>query len=118
MALNNLGVADVTGVELIDSFPLVSRADPHNLPFFDEAFDMAFTAHLTEALFPSKFVGEMERTVRVGGVSMVLVEECAGREIKHIVGLFRSSRFVDAVNVTVTGSNMTRILMRRTRLSV
>ncbi|ESR60683.1 methyltransferase 11 domain-containing protein [Citrus sinensis] len=118
MAFNSIGVADVTGVELMDSLPLVSRADPHNLPFFDEAFDVAFTAHLAEALFPSRFVGEMERTVKIGGVCMVLMEECAGREIKQIVELFRTSRFVDAANVTVNGSNMTRILMRRTRLPV
>ncbi|KAL9453568.1 hypothetical protein AB3S75_009219 [Citrus x aurantiifolia] len=91
MAFNSIGVADVTGVELMDSLPLVSRADPHNLPFFDEAFDVAFTAHLAEALFPSRFVGEMERTVKIGGICMVLMEECAGREIKQIVELFRTS---------------------------
>ncbi|KAJ4729947.1 S-adenosyl-L-methionine-dependent methyltransferase-like protein [Melia azedarach] len=116
MAFNNVGVADVTGVELMDSPPLVSRADPHNLPFFDDVFDVAFTAHLAEALFPSRFVAEMERTVRNDGVCMVLMEQCDDREVKDIVALFRKSRFVDAINVTVNGSKMTRILMRRSRI--
>ncbi|KAJ0054240.1 hypothetical protein Pint_02117 [Pistacia integerrima] len=95
MALNKIGVADVTGVELMDSLPLVSRADPHNLPFFDEVFDVAFTAHLTEALFPSRFADEMERTVKNDGLCVVLVEQCGAQELKEIVGLFRKSSLGD-----------------------
>ncbi|TYK28651.1 Methyltransferase type 11 [Cucumis melo var. makuwa] len=76
MALSHMGVHDVTGVELIDSPPLVSRVDPHNLPFFDHVFDLAFTAHLALALFPSRFVSEMERAVRPNGVCVIVVEEC------------------------------------------
>lgn len=112
MALSESGVADVTGVELIDSPPLVSRADPHNLPFFDGVFDLAFSGHLEEALFPSRFAAEMERTVRVGGACAVVVAECGDAEVEEIVGLFRKSRFLDAANVTLIGLKMTRILMR------
>lgn len=107
-----MGVIDVTGVELVDSPPLVSRADPHNLPYFDHVFDLAFTSHLTEALFPSRFVDEMERTVRPGGICVIVVEECVDREVKEIVGLFRKSRFDSSINVTLTGLRMTRIILR------
>lgn len=113
MALSQMGVVDVTGVELVDSPPLVSRADPHNLPFFDHAFDLAFSAHLAEALFPSRFVAEMERAVRPKGVCVVVVEECGDEEVGEIVGLFTKSRFLDSVNVTLTGLKMTRIIMKR-----
>ena len=68
MAMAQIGLSDVTAVELVDSLPLVRRADPHNLPFFDGAFDFAFTAHLDDALFPWRVVEEMERTVRRGAV--------------------------------------------------
>ncbi|KAF8409435.1 hypothetical protein HHK36_005511 [Tetracentron sinense] len=112
MALSEMGVIDVTGVELIDSPPLVSRADPHNLPFFDGVFDVAFSAHLAEALFPSRFVSEMERTVRPGGVSVIAVDPCSGEELREIKGLFRRSRFVSARNVTLIGLKMTQIIMR------
>lgn len=112
MGLSQMGVDDVTGTELVDSPPLVSRADPHNLPFFENVFDLAFTAHFAEALFPSRFVSEMERTVRPGGVCVLVVEECGGEEVKDIAGLFRRSRFVSAVNVTLTGLRMTRIIMK------
>ncbi|KAA0035139.1 hypothetical protein IC582_003730 [Cucumis melo] len=114
MALSHMGVHDVTGVELIDLPPLVSRADPHNMPFFDHVFDLAFTAHLAEALFPSRFVSEMERAVRPNGVCVIVVEECGDYEVKEIVGLFMKSRFVNSINVTLTGLKMTRILMKRT----
>ncbi|KAL6140079.1 hypothetical protein ACLB2K_058380 [Fragaria x ananassa] len=112
MALSQLGVADVTGVELLESPPLVSRADPHNLPFFDDVFDFAFSARLEQALFSSRFAAEMERTVRPGGVCAVAVEECGDGEVKEIAGLFRNSRFLGAMNVSLTGLRMTRIIMR------
>ncbi|KAI4334058.1 hypothetical protein L6164_018795 [Bauhinia variegata] len=112
MAMSNMGILDVTGVELIDSPPLVSRADPHNLPFFDHVFDLAFSGHLAEALFPSRFASEMERTVRPGGVCLLVVERCGDIEVKEIVGLFRNSRFIRSNNVTLTGLPMTIIIMR------
>ncbi|KDP36382.1 hypothetical protein JCGZ_08651 [Jatropha curcas] len=112
MALSNMGITDVTGVELVDSLPLVQKADPNNLPFFDGVFDLGFSAHLTEALFPLRFVGEMERTVRKGGVCVVVVEECGEDEVNEIFRLFRNSKFVGAENVTLIGVKMTRIIMR------
>ncbi|KAK4741473.1 hypothetical protein SAY87_025061 [Trapa incisa] len=112
MALSEIGISDVTGVELVDSPPLVSRADPHNLPFFDEAFDLAFSAHLSEALFPWRFAAEMERTVRRGGACVVAVEECGDQEVRDIVALFRNSKLLGNQNVTLIGLRMTRITMR------
>lgn len=110
--MSRLGVEDVTGVEIFDSPPLVSRADPHNLPFFDAAFDFAFTARFDEALFPARFAAEMERVVRPGGVCFVLVGECGPREVRDVVRLFRNSRFVSSSNVSLVGIRMTSILMR------
>lgn len=112
MALSEIGVSDVTGVELVDSPPLVSRADPHNLPFFDDAFDLAFSAHFSEALFPWRFAAEMERTVRRGGACVVAVEECGDEEVGDTVSLFRNSRLLGVQNVTLISLRMTRITMR------
>lgn len=112
MALFQMGLVDVTGVELVDSPPLVSRADPHNLPFFDRVFDFSYSGHLAEALFPARFAAEMERTVRRDGVCVVAVEECGEEEVREIVGLFKKSKFVDVANVTLTGTKMTRIIVR------
>jgi len=116
-ALQRLGVEDVTGVELLESPPLVNRADPHNLPFFHGAFDFAFTARFDEALFPTRFAAEMERVVRGGGVCFVLVGECGANEVREVVRLFRNSRFVRSSNVTLIGVRMTSILMRTRKSS-
>ncbi|PIA38423.1 hypothetical protein AQUCO_02800258v1 [Aquilegia coerulea] len=113
MALSEMGVIDVTGVELVDSPPLVSKADPHNLPFFDGVFDLGFSAHFAEALFPLRFVSEMERMVRIGGFCIIVLQDCFDDDLKEIKGLFRRSSFVSAENVSLIGLKMTRIIMRR-----
>ncbi|CAK8575511.1 unnamed protein product [Lathyrus sativus] len=117
VALQRLGVNDVTGVELFDSSPLVSHADPHNLSFFDGAFDFGFTARFDEALFPARFAAEMERVVRPGGVCFVLVRECGSHEVRDVVRLFRNSRFVTSSNVTLIGIRITSILLRTRKSS-
>ncbi|RWR74784.1 hypothetical protein CKAN_00312800 [Cinnamomum micranthum f. kanehirae] len=119
LGLSSLGVGEVTGVEIVESPPLVQRADPHNLPYFDGIFDLAFSAHLQEAMFPDRYAREMERTVRKGGACVVVVDRMmGGREgeemMRRIRGLFGRSRFVGAWNVTLLGSEMTQIVMRVT----
>ncbi|KAF7024151.1 hypothetical protein CFC21_036536 [Triticum aestivum] len=104
-ALRVAGVGDVTGVDLVDFPPLVRRADPHNLPFFDDAFDLALSsdpAALTGALFPSRFASEIERTVRRGGAIAIAVDRHV--DLSVIFSLFRKSRLVDVRNATLDGS--------------
>lgn len=96
----------------MESPPLVSGADPHNLPFFDGIFDLGFGVYLDRALFPMRYVGQIERTVRIGGFCVVTVEECGADEVEEIVKLFKKSRFVDAKNVILAGERRTRIVMK------
>lgn len=117
MALKFLGVEDVTGVELVDSLPLVKRADPNHLPFFDGVFDLAFSKHLDVALFPLRYAGEMERTVRKGGVCVVALQECGADVVDDVVGMFGRSKLVKADNVTLLGATVTRIVLRVTASS-
>ncbi|KAK6798255.1 hypothetical protein RDI58_005957 [Solanum bulbocastanum] len=112
MALKEMGLHDITGVEVVDSPPLVRRADPHSLPFFDNAFDLGFSAYLDRALFPDRYVAEMERTVRLGGACVVAVEECGGREVEEVVKLFRKSKMLGIRNVTMGDETRTRIVLR------
>nr|CAD1832660.1 unnamed protein product [Ananas comosus var. bracteatus] len=120
-ALRDSGVADVTGVDLLDFPPLVSRADPHNLPFFDGVFDLAFTPGLAGALFPTRFAAEMERTVRQGGAIVLALEwwpsslsppSLSEALTEGIWALFRRSSILEVRNVTLVGSETTLIIMR------
>ncbi|XP_068667831.1 uncharacterized protein [Aristolochia californica] len=114
VALLEMGVRDVTGVEVVDTPPLVSRADPHNLPFFDGVFDLAFSAHIAEAMFPDRFSREMERTVRPGGAIVLALEgSWSAGELKEFnEGLFGRSRIVDARNVMLTGSQVMMAVLK------
>ncbi|KAK8268784.1 hypothetical protein V6Z12_D11G088600, partial [Gossypium hirsutum] len=113
MTLSKMGLKNVIGVELIESLPLVSRANPHNLPFFDRAFDVAFTGHLMAALYPLRNAKEMERTVRKGGVCVVVVDECGEEEVNEIFRLFRRSRLLSSCDFTLNGRRVARIIMRK-----
>ncbi|KAF8766109.1 hypothetical protein HU200_007604 [Digitaria exilis] len=112
-ALHAAGVRDVTGVDLVDFPPLVRRADAHNLPFFDGAFDVALCddpGAVTGALFPSRFAAELERTVRRGGAIVIAVERRFG--FSTVAGLFRKSRVVEVRNATLDGSIVNIVILR------
>ncbi|KAK1393252.1 S-adenosyl-L-methionine-dependent methyltransferase-like protein [Heracleum sosnowskyi] len=84
VAFREVGVSEITAVEIVESVPLVSRADPHNLPFFDGVFDLGFSGVFDLALFPGRYAEEMERVVKVGGVCVVAVEECGEKVVKEV----------------------------------
>ncbi|CAL4961010.1 unnamed protein product [Urochloa decumbens] len=112
-ALHEAGVGDVTGVDLVDFPPLVRRADEHNLPFFDGAFDVVLSddpGAVAGALFPSRFASELERTVRRGGAIVIAVDRQVG--FSTVAGLFRRSRVVEVRNATLDGSLVNIVVLR------
>lgn len=110
-ALLDSGVTDVTGVDLIDFPPLVKRADPHNLPFFDDVFDLGFSDGLALALYPVRFVSELERTVRRGG-AVVLAVARESAKVEEVVGLFKRSNLLEVRSVHFDGSDMNLVIMK------
>lgn len=72
-ALKRIGVSDSIGIDLVPSPPLVIRGDFHKQPFGNGTFDFEFSNVFDHALFPEKFVGEIERTLKPGGVSVLHV---------------------------------------------
>jgi hypothetical protein len=115
-ALHAAGVGDVTAVDLVDFPPLVRRADAHNLPFFDGAFDVLLSddpGALTGALFPSRFATEIERTVRRGGAIAIAVDRHVG--LSTVAHLFRKSRIVKVRNATLDGSVVNIVILRSYR---
>ncbi|KAL0385426.1 UNVERIFIED_CONTAM: hypothetical protein Sradi_2936900 [Sesamum radiatum] len=72
-ALKRVGVSDSVGIDLVPSPPLVVRGDFHRQPFDDGSFDFEFSNVFDHALYPEKFVGEIERTLRAGGVCVLHV---------------------------------------------
>ncbi|XP_010249434.1 PREDICTED: uncharacterized protein LOC104591979 [Nelumbo nucifera] len=72
-ALKRVGVLDAVGIDLVPSPPLVMEGDFHSQPFENQTFDFEFSNVFDHALYPWKFVGEIERTLRPGGVCVLHV---------------------------------------------
>lgn len=71
-ALLDLGIENVTGVDLTekkeDNFEIVA-GDIHNLPFDDNEYDFVYINILDHAEDPNKVISEIERVLKVGGIS-------------------------------------------------
>lgn len=103
MALRQMGVEDAIGIEVVESPPLVVRGDAHHHPFPNNTFDLEFSAHLWDALFPSLFISEIERTLRSGGVAVILILSTSSLDVDQITPLFSSFQLVSTKNITLSG---------------
>ena len=72
-ALRRVGVSDSMGIDLVPCPPLVIEGDFHNQPFENETFDFEFSNVFDHALYPHKFVSEIERTMKPNGVCVLHV---------------------------------------------
>uniref|UniRef100_A0A6N2KA76 Methyltransferase type 11 domain-containing protein n=1 Tax=Salix viminalis TaxID=40686 RepID=A0A6N2KA76_SALVM len=72
-ALKSIGVNDSIGIDLVPYPPLVVKGDFHAQPFMNDTFDFEFSNVFDHALYPWKFVGEIERTLKPGGVCVIHV---------------------------------------------
>nr|XP_010319041.1 uncharacterized protein LOC101256578 [Solanum lycopersicum] len=72
-ALKRVGVNDSIGIDLVPYPPLVIRGDFHRQSFNDRSFDLEFSNVFDHALYPWKFVGEIERTLKPGGICVLHV---------------------------------------------
>ena len=72
-ALRRVGVSDSIGMDLVPYPPLVVKGDFHNQPFDNGTFDFEFSNVFDHALYPERFVGEIERTLKPNGVCVLHV---------------------------------------------
>ncbi|KAL2492360.1 S-adenosyl-L-methionine-dependent methyltransferase superfamily protein [Abeliophyllum distichum] len=102
-ALKQVGVNDSVGIDLVPYPPLVLKGDFHHQPFDDETFDFEFSNVFDHALYPQKFVGEIERTLKRGGICVLHValsrraDKYSANDlysVKPLIELFKLSEFV------------------------
>jgi len=72
-ALRRINVVDSIGMDLVPHPPLVVEGDFHNQPFDNDTFDFEFSNVFDHALYPQKFVAEIERTLKPNGVCVLHV---------------------------------------------
>ncbi|XP_010556193.1 PREDICTED: uncharacterized protein LOC104825540 [Tarenaya hassleriana] len=104
-ALKRVGVSSSVGMDLVPYPPLVVKGDFHHQPFDDETFDFEFSNVFDHALYPEKFAGEIERTLRPGGVCVLHVavsrrsDKYSANDLYNVEALVRLFRRSEVVHV-------------------
>lgn len=103
-ALKRVGVSDSVGIDLVPYPPLVIEGDFHSQPFDDGEFDFEFSNVFDHALYPEKFVSEIERTLKAGGVCVLHVSVSKRTDkysandlfsVDPLIKLFKKSEMVE-----------------------
>ncbi len=74
VALNEMGVKDVIGIDIVPHEPLVVVGDMHNLEYEDNSFDFVYTNVLDHSITPEKLVSEVERVLKPGGLFYLQIQ--------------------------------------------
>ncbi|CAL9154212.1 unnamed protein product [Musa hybrid cultivar] len=121
-ALRGLGVAGALGMDLVPAPPLVVAGDFHAQPFPDDYFDFEFSNVFDHALYPERFVAEVERTLRPGGVAVLHVavhrrgDKYSANDllggVDGLVALFKRSELVRVRKVDGFGLD-TEVVLRK-----
>ena len=74
VALKELGVKEVVGIDIVPHPPHVVKGDMHNLDFEDETFDFVYTNVMDHSIDPAKMISEIERVLKVGGIFYLQVQ--------------------------------------------
>lgn len=123
-ALRRVGVSDSIGVDLVPCPPLVVQGDFHNQPFDNETFDFEFSNVFDHALYPHKFVAEIERTLKPNGVCVLHValarrgDKFSANDlysVEPLVNLFRRSQLVRVRKVDGFGLD-TEVVFRKMKI--
>lgn len=120
-ALKSIGVLDSVGLDLVPHPPHVIKGDFHAQPFENESFDFEFSNVFDHALYPWKFVGEIERTLKPDGVCVIHValnrrgDKYSANDLESVEGLvnlFKSSEVVEVRKVDGFGLD-TEVVFRK-----
>ncbi|PIN27039.1 Sterol 24-C-methyltransferase [Handroanthus impetiginosus] len=122
-ALKRVGVNNSVGIDLVPYPPLVLKGDFHHQPFDDETFDFEFSNVFDHALYPWKFVGEIERTLKRGGICVlhVLLSRRADKysandlySVKPLEELFKNSELMEIRSIDGFGLD-TEVVFRKNK---
>lgn len=74
VALKELGVTDVVGIDIVPCEPHVVVGDIHNLEYEDNSFDFVYTNIIDHSIDPKKMVSEIERVLKNDGLFFLQVQ--------------------------------------------
>lgn len=74
VALRELGVKDVTGIDIVPHLPNVIEGDMHNLAFEDNSFNFVYTNVIDHSIDPKKMIEEIERVLAPDGLLFLQIQ--------------------------------------------
>lgn len=74
VALKELGVEDVIGIDIVEHLPHVVKGDMHNLSFEDNSIDFVYTNILDHSIMPEKLFEEVERVLKNNGLFFLQIQ--------------------------------------------
>ncbi|KAB2053584.1 hypothetical protein ES319_A12G197300v1, partial [Gossypium barbadense] len=127
-AMKLVGVSDSVGIDLVPCPPLVMKGDFHAQPFENQTFDfeLEFSNVFDHALYPWKFVGEIERTLKHGGVCVLHVAVLRRADkysandlysVQPLVELFKESELLEVSKVDAFGLD-TEVVFRKKKKKI
>ncbi|XP_030458219.2 uncharacterized protein LOC115678883 [Syzygium oleosum] len=123
-ALKLVGVNDSIGIDLVPRPPLVIEGDFHDQPFPNATFDFEFSNVFDHALYPWKFVGEVERTLKPGGICVLHVtvkhrtDKYSANDLYSLdplVEMFRESELVETKTIDGFGLDTEVVFRKKTK---
>jgi len=126
VALRELGMRFVIGVDLVACVPHVEEGDMHHLAYPDASFDFVFSNAFDHSLYPEMFIAEVERVLQPGGHCLLhllvkprAVDQYAEnviRDVADVAQFFKHSQRVKAPEFQkVKGQSLNaHLLMKRT----
>ena len=80
VALNNLGIENAIGIDIIPHEPHVRKGDMHDLEFEDNSFDLVYTNIFDHSIYPEKMISEIERVLVPGGICYIQLQIGIGQD--------------------------------------
>ncbi|KAE8684011.1 hypothetical protein F3Y22_tig00111160pilonHSYRG00008 [Hibiscus syriacus] len=123
-AMKVVGVSDAVGIDLVPYPPLVMKGDFHAQPFKNQTFDFEFSNVFDHALYPWNFVGEIERTLKSGGVCVLHVavrrqtDKFSANDlysVQPLLELFKESELLEVRKVDAFGLD-TEVVFRKKKI--
>lgn len=74
VALKEMGIDEVIGIDIVPHEPLVIKGDIHDLEFDDNSFDFIYTNIIDHSINPQKMISEIERVLKPNGIFYLQIQ--------------------------------------------
>ena len=84
VALKEIGVNNVIGIDLHEFQPYTIKGDIHDIAFDNETFDLVFTNIFDHSLYPEKMASEVNRILTKDGIFIIHLQDRPGDKYTEI----------------------------------